>query len=159
MVIFITVLLLVATCCGAAFAAVPPIITKQPANATYSKSATARFYVNAHTTDNGYLTYQWYRSDTFSAPQADTALIKQGATPLPEGAAATLTTTTISDFAGTKYCYYWVVIKNTRANETSSTVSDFALTKIVDRTLYTSLQNGGFDNTSYWSTTHTNGNI
>ena len=38
-----------------------PVISRQPANATYAENATARFYVNAHSIDGGYLTYQWYR--------------------------------------------------------------------------------------------------
>jgi hypothetical protein len=137
-----------------------PVITRQPAGATYAKNATARFYVNAYSIDGGYLEYQWYRSAMFSVPQSDVRVIKTGATSLSEGISATFTTTTPA-VAG--YYYYWVEITNNKDGASSSIESSLALTKIVNRTLHTSLMQGNFSAMgtgvnvqigAYWNTTH-----
>jgi hypothetical protein len=125
-----------------------PVISRQPAGATYSENATARFYVNAYSIDGGYLTYQWYRSQSFNAPQSDVNLIKPGATALPEGLAATLTTTTPA-VSGTEYYYYWVEITNTKDGESTVEESVVAQAKIVDRSLQSQLMNGDFETGSY----------
>jgi uncharacterized repeat protein (TIGR01451 family) len=121
-----------------------PVIARQPASATYAENATARFYVNAYSTDGGYLTYQWYRSQPFAAPQTNEAVIKAGAT--PEGTAATLITTTPA-VTGTEYYYYWVEITNTKDGLSAVEVSIVAQAKIVDRTLEDHIING---NMEYW---------
>ncbi|MDR0566312.1 MAG: hypothetical protein LBG47_04640 [Prevotellaceae bacterium] len=143
-------------------AAVQPYITKHPAAATYAKGAPARFYVSAYSPNDGYLTYQWYRSKNFGSPftlspdggytPEQKNQIKAGATPLPEGDKAILATTTPTDLSSpsnpssdtTTFCYYWVNIKNTKDNATDSTESEFALAKIVNRTLESKLMNGDF---------------
>jgi hypothetical protein len=125
-----------------------PVISRQPAGATYSKNATARFYVNAYSIDGGYLEYQWYRSQLFSAPESDINVIKTGATPLSGGIAATLITTAPT-VTGTQYCYYWVKITNNKDGDSDFIESAFALTRIVDRTLEPQLMNGDFESGSY----------
>jgi hypothetical protein len=145
-----------------------PQVAKFPENATFAENATARFYVNAFSTDNGYLTYQWFRSKEFSTPikqtgaggtysDADKTAIKNGGVKLPEGDKATLTTITPA-VTGTKYYYYWVEITNNKGNEKAS-IEVFAMAKVVDRTLPDHITNGDFStvyapngqNTIYWS--------
>jgi hypothetical protein len=118
-----------------------PVIARQPARATCAENATARFYVNAYSTDGGYLTYQWYRSQSFDVPQTVETVIKAGAT--TEGTAATLITTTpaVSD---TEYYYYWVEITNHKDGQSAVEVSALAQAKIVDRTLEDHIINGDF---------------
>jgi hypothetical protein len=120
-----------------------PVRSRQPANATYPENATARFYVNAHSIDGGYLTYQWYRSQTFGAPQSDLGVIKNNAVTLSEGISATLTTKTPA-VSGTQYCYYWVRITNYKDGESDFVESACALAKIVDRELPDHITNGDF---------------
>jgi hypothetical protein len=127
------------------------VISRHPAGATYSENANARFYVNAYSTNSGYLTYKWFCSAPFDNPvsttgtytPAETATIKAGATPLLEGVAATLITTTptVDD---TKYYYYWVEITNVKDGDTCSIESAFAQTKIVNRELPDHITNGDF---------------
>jgi hypothetical protein len=140
-----------------------PQISRQPAGATYSKNAMARFYVNASSVDGGYLEYQWYRSGPFSVPESNITVIKAGATTLPEGITATLITTT-PDVTGAQYYYYWVKITNIKNGDSDFVESALAQTKIVDRTLHTSLMQGDFEGIGtgqsiistniYWNTTH-----
>jgi hypothetical protein len=141
---------------------VKPVIARQPAGATYSKNATARFYVNAYSIDGGYLEYQWYRSAPFSAPQSGANTVKAGATALAGGVEAMLITTTPA-VDGTTYYYYWVKITNNKNGDSDFVESSFALTKVVNRTLHTSLMQGDFEGMgasvsvplgAYWNTTH-----
>jgi uncharacterized repeat protein (TIGR02543 family) len=144
-------------------AAADPVITRPPAGATYSAGAKARFYVNASSTDGGYLTYQWYRSQEFSAPQTNETDKKAGAIALGDSATL-ITTTPIPTVPGTKYFYYWVEITNNKADGDTKTIeSTIVQAKIVDRTLHTELMEGNFEITSngastplgpYWNTTH-----
>ncbi|MDR2138677.1 MAG: hypothetical protein LBP50_03910, partial [Tannerella sp.] len=142
--------------------ATAPTIERHPSGATYAENATARFYVNAVSTDGGYLEYQWYRSQAFAAPETDPAVIKAGAAALAEGHAATLITTTPA-VSGTEYYYYWVRITNNKDGSSAFTESAIAQTKIVDRTLHTALMQGDFEGMgggasvalgNYWNTTH-----
>jgi uncharacterized repeat protein (TIGR02543 family) len=143
--------------------ATAPVIARHPAGATYAKEANARFFVNAYSIDSGYLSYQWYRSVAFAAPQTDENTIKTGATALPEGTAATLNTTTPSG-SDTQYFYYWVRIANNKNGNSDYIESAVAQAKIVDRTLHTSLMQGDFEGIigsgyyaplgDYWNTTH-----
>jgi hypothetical protein len=126
-----------------------PVISRQPAGATYSERATARFYVNAYSIDGGYLTYQWYRSQLFGAAQTDPAVIKNGAVALPEGRGATIITAT-PEVSGTQYCYYWVKITNIKAGESVSVESAVAQTKIADRKMPDHIINGDME---YWRST------
>jgi hypothetical protein len=121
-----------------------PVISRQPAGATYAKNATARFYVNAYSVDGGYLEYQWYRSQPFSAPQSDVNIIKTGATPLLGGVAATLITITPT-VTGTQYYYYWVKITNNKNGESDFTESSLSQAKIIDKMLPVELKNGDFE--------------
>jgi uncharacterized repeat protein (TIGR02543 family) len=129
------------------------MVARHPTDAIYPKSATARLYVNAYSANNGYLEYQWYRSQLFDKPlkkpaggytEAQKKMIKANAIPLPEGVAATLVTTTPANFAGVKYCYYWVKIKNSRNGKADYAESEYAEVKIVDRTLPNRITNSDF---------------
>ncbi|MDR2814975.1 MAG: MBG domain-containing protein, partial [Prevotellaceae bacterium] len=121
------------------------VVERHPTDATFSKNATARFYVNAYSLNDGLLEYQWYRSQLFDTimPKNDPA-VKASPTPLSEGIYATLTTTTPSGFSGTKYCYYWVEITNHKEGNRTVLESEVAMAKIVDKTLAPQLMNGDF---------------
>ncbi|MDR2671682.1 MAG: hypothetical protein LBC26_08195, partial [Oscillospiraceae bacterium] len=174
--------------------AVAPQFTRHPSDSTYAKGANARFYVRAASTDGGYLTYQWYRSQPYTEPLAATgsalseeqkqAIKNEDSNPTAlsdaEGAATSVLTTVTPDVTGVTYYYYWVEVTNHKdmngdedADDPGETVardSAFALTKVVDRTLFTSVQHGDFEYVSsysadysaevwkpsngYWDTTH-----
>ena len=130
------------------YAAGAPQISKQPANATFARSATARFYVSASSPDGGYLTYQWYRSGPFSSQytnpnSSDKTTITTHNTKIAEAQkSATLTTTTPSTDG---YCYYWVEITNHKEGESDASIaSNIVCAKIVDKALPDSLMNGDF---------------
>ena len=131
------------------YAAGAPQISKQPANATFARSATARFYVSASSPDGGYLTYQWYRSGPFSSQytnpnSSDKTTITTHNTKIAEAQkSATLTTTTPSTDG---YCYYWVEITNHKEGESDASIaSNIVCAKIVDKALPDSLMNGDFE--------------
>jgi hypothetical protein len=128
-----------------------PLISLNPADATYAKSATLRAHVNAMSPDGGYLTYKWYISGKYNNPldgeNADHTLsdsqktaIKTGAAEIADQTSAILTATTPSE-AG--YYYYWAVITNNKdANddglisgddETALHETSFATIKIIGR--------------------------
>ncbi|MDR1042487.1 MAG: Ig-like domain repeat protein [Clostridiales Family XIII bacterium] len=151
-----------------------PVFTQQPADSTYAKAATARFYVRAASPDSGYLTYQWYRSAAYDA-EAYAALtgggalteeqidsIKTGGEPYNSGAPgnmdadgtqSVLTCETPSE-DGVNYYFYWVTVTNnkdidgdgntTNPGERMSADSELAAAKVVDRTLPDHITNGDF---------------
>ncbi|MDR3052948.1 MAG: hypothetical protein LBU48_03695, partial [Coriobacteriales bacterium] len=136
--------------------AATPAIVRQPADQqTYALApAELRMYVNASSTDGGYLTYQWHRSKKFDAPVAVDAdgqplssaeITGTGSAliPAPAGTKATLVTTTPTE---TGYYYYWCTITNNRDGYTAKTANTvFVCAKIVDRTLADELKNGNFE--------------
>ncbi|MDR2108383.1 MAG: hypothetical protein LBP28_02845, partial [Coriobacteriales bacterium] len=106
---------------AAAAPAAVPQFSRHPADATYSEEAPTRFYVRADSTDGGYLSYQWYRSQAYPDPVADAATsttvqdaIKKTGTALPASAGGTSSvlrdTTPAVD--ATTYYYYWVTVTN-----------------------------------------------
>ncbi|MDR3304676.1 MAG: YDG domain-containing protein [Clostridiales Family XIII bacterium] len=150
-------------------AAAVPQISHQPSDATYAKGAAARFYVNADSVDGGYLTYQWHCSAEYSSPvtggnrdgtltDAQILAIKANPGTITEvggsGTKATLTCETPAG-GGAGYYYYWVEITNhkdlngdgdtTGEGEQSVKDSRLALMKVVDRTLFASVQHGDFE--------------
>jgi uncharacterized repeat protein (TIGR02543 family) len=129
-------------------AANPPQVVRQPTGGTFAKQATVRFYVSAASTDGGYLTYRWYRSQKFSAPlssplsEAEKATVVSSKSAVADGAGATLTATT-PDASG--YYYYWAEITNTKNGKTEAIESAIVQAKVVDRTMFTSVQHGDFE--------------
>jgi hypothetical protein len=123
----------------------PPQITKQPENGTFAKGATVRFYVNASSTDGGYLTYEWFRSERFPSPLGNpngTDKTTVTATNHSEGTRATLTTTA-PNVAG--YYYYRAVITNHKNGLTESVESRIVEAKVVDKNLSPTLVLGDFE--------------
>ncbi|MDR1954064.1 MAG: hypothetical protein LBQ21_06290 [Clostridiales Family XIII bacterium] len=144
--------------------AAQPKISRNPSASTFSKNADARFYVNASSNDGGYLTYQWHISKPYADPvdgvnQGDSNIdndIKNdpGASLIADGTKYVLTTKT-PDVSATTYYYYWVTVTNNKdfngdgdtddSGERASLDSAFSETKVVNRTLFTSVQYGDFE--------------
>jgi hypothetical protein len=134
-------------------AADQPTITMQPENATFTKGTTdakGRFYVNASSTDGGYLTYQWYCVGPVASPYPNPngtnrlTILGSTKTTITDGSVtnATLTFTT-PDASG--YYYYWAEITNHKNGTTESIESGIAEAKVVNRTLQAQIVNGGFE--------------
>ena len=145
---FLHTALLLCACGGAAFAAKAPQITKQPADATFAKAATGRFYVSASSLDTGYLTYQWYQSAKFDNAVADPngTTGKTTITTASKSTVGKSATLTITTPATAGYYYYWVEITNHKeGQDDTAVVSRIVQAKVVDRTLPDHLTNGNFE--------------
>ncbi|MDR2672597.1 MAG: Ig-like domain repeat protein [Coriobacteriales bacterium] len=147
--------------------AAAPQFTHNPADSVYSEAASGRFYVRASSIDGGYLSYQWYRSQAYDAPQnktqnADaikatgTAFTADNPDPIlkADGTKSTLDFTTPTVEA-TTYYYYWTTVTNhvdsngndttTDPGETNYLDSGIAEVKVVNKTLSPSLVLGDFE--------------
>jgi hypothetical protein len=159
--------------------AAAPQFTRHPADSTYAQTASARFYVRAASTDGGYLTYQWYRSEGYDEPLGtggvlsddEQQAIKESSVAIDaedSGTFSVLTTTTPT-VEDTTWYYYWVTVVNHKDLSGDGDTDDpgeavphdsaLALTKVVARTLPDHITNGDFStlyapngqNTIYWS--------
>ncbi|MDR1224404.1 MAG: hypothetical protein LBL07_16205 [Tannerella sp.] len=106
-----------------------PAISRQPAGATYSKNAIARFYVNAYRIDGEYPEYQRYRSLPFNTPPSDAKLKSS-----PARRPCRYAYYHYSDCYRYAILYYRVEITNNRDEESDFIESALAPTRIADRT-------------------------
>jgi hypothetical protein len=141
-----------------------PQFTLQPTDSTYSENAATRFYVRAASTDSGYLSYQWHRSQAYSAPVANAATdpavqedIKKTSTAFSNDVDTTqaVLSDTTPVVSATTYFYYWVTVTNNKDSngdgdtgdpgEQNAKDSALACVKVVDRLLPAELKNGDFE--------------